>query len=438
MPSILIADDHLNFRTMLATELSARGYDAAEADTGARALEMLEENEYDVMLLDLNMPGMEGLEVLKKVKALELPVEVVIFTGHATVSFAVQAMKLGAYDYLVKPFPIDELVIVIQKALEKRRLVHENLLLKTQLSLIDRPDVIVSRSRLMQDTLDTACRAAATEIPILICGESGTGKELIASKIHESSPRAGGPFIPVNCGAIPENMLESEMFGYEKGAFTGASSRKPGLLELADRGTIFLDEIGELPRQLQVKLLRVIETGRFFRLGGIREVRVDVRYISATNKDLKKEMASESFRADLYYRLSAITISVPPLRERPEDIPLLVEHFLRRLPGGRMKRVSEDAMRALMAYSWPGNVRELQNVISQAAVLSRSDIIELSDIHVDFASSAASSPRLDDIEREHILKIFRATGGERGKTADILGISPKTLYRKLKAYGVTE
>ncbi|MEK7383423.1 MAG: sigma-54 dependent transcriptional regulator, partial [Elusimicrobiota bacterium] len=365
---------------LLATELAAGGYDAAEADCGARALEMLERDDYDVLLLDLNMPGMGGMDVLKKVKALDLPAEVIILTANATVPTAVEAMKLGAYDYLIKPFPTEELRVVIEKALEKKRLIGENLLLRTQLRRRSAPAVIVTRSPLMLQALETAHKAAASDLPVLVCGESGTGKELIAGAIHDASPRAGGPFVPINCGAIPEAMLESEIFGYEKGAFTGAVAKKPGLLEVADRGTLFLDEIGELPRQLQVKLLRVVETGRFFRLGGTREVRVDIKYVSATNKDLKKEIGTGGFRPDLYYRISALTITVPPLRERPEDIPPLVEHFVKGSPAFRNKTFTGEAMRALCAYPWPGNVRELQNMIHRAALLAKGDVIGRSDL----------------------------------------------------------
>jgi DNA-binding NtrC family response regulator len=437
--TILVADDDKNLRTVLITELSAEGADAFGADSGKQALELLEKEEFDVLLLDLNMPGLSGLDVLKKIKALEIPVETIILTGHATVQTAVDAMKLGAYDFLTKPFKGEELRAVLEKALEKKKLLSENLLLKTQLKRQTDSSGLITGSPLMLEILETVGKVAATDLPVLIHGESGVGKELIARAIHDASDRAEGPFIPINCGAIPENMLESELFGHEKGAFTGAHAKKLGLLEIANNGTLFLDEVGELPQQLQIKFLRVIETKKFFRVGGVKEIRVDVKFVSASNKDIKAEVETGGFRADLFYRISALTVSIPPLRERREDIPLLIEHFRKKNPAFRQKRFSKGALGALSRYSWPGNVRELQNMVHRILLLSKEDVIEERDLPPDLIEDHKDhSGRLADVEKDHILSVLKDAGGQRGKAAEALGIDPKTLYRKLMEYGVKE
>lgn len=317
---VLVADDDKNLKKVIMSELSDGRFDVHETDSGIKAMEFLEKEEYDVLLLDLNMPGLGGMDVLKKIKTLEIPTEVIILTGHATVSTAVEAMKLGAYDYLTKPFKIEELKAIIEKAHEKKRLLSENLFLKTQIKRQSETQKIITKSPIMLEIMETVKKVAMSDFPVIIYGESGAGKELVARAIHDSSEMAEGPFIPINCGAIPENMLESELFGHEKGAFTGAYAKKLGLLEIANNGTLFLDEIGELPHQLQIKLLRVIETGSFFRVGGVKEIRVNVKFISATNKEIKTEVDKGNFRPDLYYRISALTLHIPPLRERKEDI----------------------------------------------------------------------------------------------------------------------
>jgi DNA-binding NtrC family response regulator len=312
---ILIADDENNVRKVFCIELSAGGADVDESENGLRTLELLEKKEYDVLLLDLNMPGLGGIDVLKRMKTLEIPTEVIILTANATVATAVEAMKLGAYDYLTKPFSLEELSTIIEKASEKKRLYRENVLLKTQIKRETEGKPLIGKSRIMLDLLATIKQVASTDLPVLITGESGTGKEHIARIIHRDSPRAEQPFLAINCGALPESMVESELFGYEKGAFTGAHARKPGLLEIAHKGTLLLDEIGDMPAPLQVKLLRVIETGSFFRLGGIREMKVNVRLVSATNKSLQAEIEKGAFRQDLFYRVAAFTVHIPPLRE---------------------------------------------------------------------------------------------------------------------------
>lgn len=360
---ILIADDDKNLRKVLMNELSYEGFDVNEADNGRKAMDLLEKTEYDVLLLDLNMPGMGGMEVLKNIKGLDVSTEVIILTAHATLSAAIDAMKLGAYDFLTKPFQIEELAAVIEKAYEKKNLLSENLLLKSQIKRQSETKHIITKSHVMIEILDTVKKFADSDLPVLVSGESGVGKELIAKALHDASKRAEGPFIPINCSAIPDTMLESELFGHEKGAFTGAHIRKLGLLEIASHGTLFMDEIGEMNLQLQGKLLRVIETGSFFRVGGIKEIKVDVRFISATNKDIKKEIEAGNFRNDLYYRISTLTLHVPPLRERKEDIPLLAEYVIKNNPSFKHKKLSKNALEILSEYAWPGNVRELQNVI---------------------------------------------------------------------------
>jgi two-component system response regulator AtoC len=439
MIRVLIADDDKHLRKILAKTLTDSGLDVTETDSGLKAAALLGQDEYDILLLDLHMPKISGIDTLKKIKSANLPTEVIILTGNATVSTAVEAMKLGAYDYLTKPCKIAELKVIIEKAYEKKKLIHENILLKTQLQRQSAAGTIITNSPLMHDILKTITRLAASDYPVLLLGESGTGKELLAKAVHEASLHAEGPFVPLNCGAIPETVMESELFGHELGAFTGAHARKPGLLEIADKGTLFLDEIGEMPQQLQVKFLRVIETGKFFRVGGTREVSVDVKFVAATNKDLKRETEKGGFREDLYYRISALTIHVPPLRERKEDIPLLVEHFLKSNPMCKTKNFSAEALRVLSAYAWPGNVRELQNVVHRAVLLSQRDVIVPVDLPSDMDERRKDAcNRLEDLEREHILSVLNKVAGHRGKAAEILGISPKTLYNKLLSYGVAE
>jgi len=436
---ILIADDDKNLRKVLMNELSEEGFNVNETDNGIKAVDMLEKDEYDVLLLDLNMPGLSGMDVLKKIKDLDIPTEVIILTAHATVSTAVDAMKLGAYDYLTKPFQINELITFIEKAYEKKKLLSENLLLKSQIKRQSVTKDIITKNPLMLEILENVKKVAISDLPILIYGESGVGKELIAKAIHNASKRIDMPFLPINCGAIPETMLESELFGHEKGAFTGAYAKKLGLLEIANHGILFLDEIGELTSKLQGKLLRVIETGSFFRVGGVKEVRVDVKFVSATNKDLKKEIEIGNYRPDLYYRVCALTLCIPPLRERQEDIPLLVEHIIKNNTTFKNKNISKKSLRILSGYPWPGNVRELQNVIHRALFLSRDNIIEPHDLPADLVSSHKIPSRLlEDMEREHILNVLRETDGQRKKAAEILGIDPKTLYRKLSIYGIKE
>jgi DNA-binding NtrC family response regulator len=435
---ILIAEDDRNLRKVLSAELSVADFKVSEADNGIRAKELLEKEEHDVLLLDLNMPGMGGMEVLNFIKEAGISTEVIVFTGNATVATAVDAMKMGAYDYISKPFQIHKLISVIEKAHERKSLRSENLALKSQIRRQSEAPEIITRSPLMLEILENIKKFAVSDLPVLVCGESGSGKELIARAVHDASGRKDALFLPINCGAIPETMLESELFGHEKGAFTGAHARKAGLLEIANHGTLFLDEISELNLQLQGKILRAIETGSFFRVGGTSEVRVDVRYLSATNKDIMKEIEEKNFRQDLFYRISTFTVHIPPLRERREDIPLIVEHIIRNNPAFKNRKLSRNALEILSEYSWPGNVRELQNVIQRALFLSRNDNIDSIDLPFDLISRQNSSAkRLEDVEREHILQVFREVNAHKKKAAEILGIDPKTLYRKLSHYGIS-
>ena len=433
---VMIADDEKNIRELLRDELSPLVSHVVEVQNGSKALELLEKEEFDVLLLDMNMPGLDGIDVLKSIKSQEIPTEVIILTAHATVMTAVEAMKLGAYDYLMKPFKIIELAPIIEKAYEKKKLRNENLLLKTQVKRQWETRTLIAESPAMREVLETAAKVAGSAYPVLITGESGTGKELVARTIHAASARSDEPYVVINCGALPENMIESELFGYEKGAFTGAHARKPGLLEIAHQGTLFLDEIGDMPQPLQVKLLRVIETGCFYRLGGTREMKVDLRVLSATNKNLKVEIEKGTFRQDLYYRISALNIFLPPLRDRQEDIVPLIRHFQSSDPVFRQKAFTDEALKALSAYAWPGNVRELQHVVHRVLLLSRGNVIGPADLPPDLTMQAGpDSARLDDRERQHILTVLKKSGGDKIKAAEILGIHPKTLARKLSGYG---
>ncbi|MGZ3535464.1 MAG: sigma-54-dependent transcriptional regulator [Thermodesulfobacteriota bacterium] len=437
MMKVLVADDDKNLRKVLANEFSEEGFDVDEAEGGVKAMDLLEKDDYDVLILDLNMPGLGGMDVLKKIRTLGLSTEIIILTGHSTVTTAVEAMKLGAYDYLTKPFSIAELKAVVEKAYEKKALINENLGLKTQIRRQSQIQSIITKNPKMLEILEHVKTVAMSDFPVLIYGGSGVGKELIARAIHDASKRAEGPFIPINCGAIPENMLETELFGHEKGAFTGAHARKLGLLEIAHHGTLFLDEISELSSSLQGKLLRVIETGTFFRVGGTKEIVVDVKILSATNKDIKSEMERNNFRSDLYYRISTLTLSIPPLKERKEDISPLIDHTIQTNPDFKNKSFSKEALKILLEYPWPGNVRELQNVVHRTLLLSKNDVIERSDLPTDLITDLKGSGRkLEDVEKEHILKVLKEAGGHKGKAAEILGVDPKTLYRKLLSYGV--
>ena len=439
---VLIVDDEINFSSVVSEELTNEGFYVEQVSDGKDALKLLQQGEYDVVLLDINMPQLSGIDVLKKFQRDDLPPEFIMITGYASVQTAIEAMKLGAYDYITKPYRIEKLKTLIEKAWDKRRIRRENIILRTKLKEDDM--VIDTKSPLLLEILEAARKVALTNAPVLISGESGTGKELMARFIHNSSQRANGPFIAFNSGAIPDSILESELFGYEKGAFTGAQTNKPGYFELADRGTLFLDEIGDISPSMQAKLLRSIETNRFFKVGGIKEIEVDIRVVAATNKDLKKEAEAGRFRHDLYYRLAAMNIHLPPLRERKGDIPLLVEGFLE--SERDRKKVDGEVMKRLMAYPWPGNVRELRNVIQRAVILCKGQTITIKDLPLELQNpsqtwwdekiSSSSLPPLKILEKQHIKVVMQQVNGHKGKASRILGIDPKTLYRKIKEYGL--
>ena len=463
---ILIAEDEANLRLVLQKELERLGYRVQAAPDGEAALRKLEESNVDVLLCDINMPRIDGMEVLRRVHQRPNPPEVIMLTGQATVETAVEAMKLGAYDYLTKPYSITELDVRVKQAAEKRRLRVDNLRLREQLARQSGLPEIVSVSPAMTEAIRLVERVAPSEASVLITGESGTGKELIAHAIHRLSTRAEGSFIDINCAAFQESLLESELFGYEAGAFSGAKGRKLGLIELADGGTLFLDEVTELPAQLQAKLLRAIETRTFFRVGGVRKVEVNVRIVAATNRNLDSVVANESFRSDLLYRINGFQIDLAPLRDRPEDIEPLARHLLANEGGTPSPELEPAALDALRAYTWPGNVRQLKNCLERAVILSNNGRITIAELPPEvvrpagpaafvgptsqpgaavdfnagassFGSTAVSSPTsLRDVERQQILSALEQTGWHRGKTAEILGISPSTLYRRLRDYNL--
>lgn len=456
---ILIAEDEANLRLVLQKELERLGYRVQAAPDGEAALRKLEESNVDVLLCDINMPRIDGMEVLRRVHERPNPPEVIMLTGQATVETAVEAMKLGAYDYLTKPYRIAELDVRVRQAVEKRRLRVDNLRLREQLARQSALPEIVSVSRVMKEAIRLVERVAPSEASVLITGESGTGKELIAHAIHRLSPRANASFIDLNCAAFQESLLESELFGYEAGAFSGAKGRKLGLIELSDGGTLFLDEVTELPAQLQAKLLRAIETRTFFRVGGVRKVEVDTRIVAATNRNLESVVADGSFRSDLLYRINGFQIELVPLRERPEDIEPLARHLLHQVGGTTPPELEDTALDALRSYSWPGNVRQLKNTLERAVILSNNGRITLAElphevsrpgvyapalvttsllgVTPDAGANPVGSPAsLREVERQQILAALEQSGWHRGKTAEILGISPSTLYRRLRDYGL--
>ncbi|PYM31441.1 MAG: sigma-54-dependent Fis family transcriptional regulator [Candidatus Rokuibacteriota bacterium] len=437
---VLVADDERNLRELMVRELGRKGHEVDDVGDGEAALARLQEASYDVVVLDMKMPKREGIEVLRELQALAEPPQVIVMTGFQEVSTAVEAMKLGAYDYLTKPTKIEELDIVIRKAAEKGQLVRDNEALRAHAPGGEPASGILTKSAAMQAALRIIDRVAPTDSAVLILGDSGTGKELVARAIHELSHRAQRPFVPIHCGALPREVFESELFGHEKGAFTGAVGTKPGLVELADGGTLFLDEIGEMEPDSQVKVLRALETGTFFRVGGTRPRRVDVRLVAATNRDLAEAMKTGAFRQDLYFRINTIAVKLPPLRERREDIALLATHFVGTTAAYGVKRLSPRVLAALEAYDWPGNVRELLHAIERAVILSKGEEIQPEDLPPEVlgAPAAAASPggSLEQMERQHIVATLRQVGGHRGKAAALLAIDPKTLYRKIIAYGV--
>ncbi len=458
MAKLLVVDDEKNLRLVVQKEMSRQGHDVETADDGESAWELLEAQDFDVVLCDINMPRLDGMGLLRRTRERsQNPPEVIMLTGQATVESAIEAMKLGAYDYLTKPYRIGELSALVTAAAEKQQLKVDNQRLRAQLARTSQslPD-IVAESAQMKETLRLVHRVAPSETSVLITGESGVGKELVAQAIHRLSRRADKPFIDLNCAALQDTLLESELFGHEAGAFSGARTRKLGLFEIADGGTLFLDEVMEMPMQLQSKLLRALETRSFFRVGGVKKVDVDVRLLAATNRDKQQAVADGVFRADLMYRINSFEINVAPLRERREDIEPLARHLLHKLAGAGAPEMSPATIDALTEFEWSGNVRQLRNCLERAVLLCDNGTItprelppevafrtERPNVSVSYAAPQTdgvssfqnvSPTNLRDVERQQIIGALEKTGWHRGKTAEILGISPSTLYRRLREY----
>lgn len=448
---ILVVDDEPSQRKMLQANLSLDGYDVYEADDGKTAISRVSEEFFDLILMDNRMSQLDGIEALKQIKKISPGIPVIIITAYASVETAVEALQSGAHDYLTKPLDIDELRIKVQQTLEFWRLKEENILQKRRIENLFDASRIIGRSQKMRQVLETVAMVAPTEASVLILGESGTGKELIANALHQGSSRCDRRFIKINCAALPETLLESELFGHERGAFTGAVGRKPGRFELADGGTIFLDEIGEMTFSTQAKLLRVLQEREFEPLGSTRSVKVDIRVISASNRDLKDEVKKGNFREDLFYRLNVVPINLPPLRERKEDIPLLIDHFLQiynEKNSRRLKGFHPRALDAMMRYSWPGNIRELENVVERAVILTMDEYVSYSELPESISGETANTipttsragiapgMTIRELEKELILVTLEHNDGNRTRSAGFLGITRRTLQNKLKEYGI--
>ncbi len=445
---VLIVDDDQAICRVLEAQLAREGFAVASSCDGREAIEMAARTKFDVVLLDMIMPGMTGIELLRELRSMAVPPEVVIMTGQPDVDTAVEAMKLEAHDYVVKPVDTPKLTQVIRNAAERRRLERENQVLRHIVSQVDKESPIVSASPQMQDVLEVIERVAPAIAPVLITGETGTGKSLIAKTIHRRSSRTNEPLMPINCAGIQETLLESELFGHEKGAFTGAQVTKPGLFEVADGGTVFLDEIGEMSPTMQAKLLQVLDEGHLRRVGGTKLLQVDVRILAATNRDLQEDVNEKRFREDLFYRLNVVRVQLPPLRERREDIPGLIELYLERYsPPGQRKQISPRAMQYLREYSWPGNVREVSNILEGVVLLARGTTIELEDLPAGLKPAAdmmpgdpseASEPlSMAEIQRLHIIRTLEWTEGKKAQASRLLGINVKTLNNKIRRYDIT-
>jgi DNA-binding NtrC family response regulator len=439
---ILIVDDEFSVRDSLLQWFRQDGYDVEVAEDAAAGLHAIERGPFDVVLTDIKMPGMDGLELQERIHAVDPRVAVIMITAFASVETAIRALKQGAFDYVTKPVDPDELSHLVRKALSQRELQDENVKLRETIEHLNPLQTIVGDSPGMRQVAEHVRRVAETDATVLIRGESGTGKELVARAIHALGPRRYFPIVPVNCGAMPESLLESEIFGHEKGAFTGAQFRRKGRLEMADQGTLFLDEIGTIGMKMQVDLLRVLETKELMRVGGSRPVKVDFRVICSTNEDLEAAVKAGRFREDLYYRINVFSIVVPPLRERPSDIPLLARHFLERLSAQMDRRYTDlapDALERLAGHSWPGNVRELANAIERAMVVGRPPLIHARDLPILEAPTEAEGPSgesLQDMERHHIRRVLARTGWNVTRAAEILDIDRVTLYNKIRKYGL--
>ena len=447
MPArILVIDDEDSMCNFMEIMLAKEGYQVDTTTSGHEGVSLLKQQNYDLVIADLMMPEISGLEVLTEIKSFKQDQEVIVMTAFASVDTAIEAMKQGAADYVTKPFKVDEIKLTIEKSINRRTLIHENNTLKRQLQEDNSFDKFIGTSEPVVRMKKLARRVASSDSTVLIRGESGTGKDLIARAIHLLSPRCSGPFVTINCGALPENLLESELFGHKKGSFTGAFKDKEGLFKVASGGTFFLDEVGNTSLAIQVKLLRVLEDKKITPVGGTQPIDVDVRLIAATNADLETDVNAGKFRADLFYRLNVIPIQIPALRERKEDIPLLVDYFIKRYCAKLnvpLKGITDDAMKLLLDYNWPGNVRELENTIERTILLNRTDSLEISDFpeRLSKPDSAAlvndtppSNPTLESIEKAYIHYVMTQTDGKKAEAARILGIDTSTLYRKIERY----
>jgi DNA-binding NtrC family response regulator len=439
---VLVVDDEEPFRRLLKKELNRKGFVTDTAENGSSALNTLKDSSYDVILLDVLMPGMDGISMMKKMRSDPASPAIVVLTGQATIDTAVEAMKNGAYDYLSKPYKLEELVIIVNRAYEQRKLRLENELLQQEVARKGTPDDFIGKSNHHNETLSFIEKIAPTDSTVLIRGESGTGKELAANYIWKKSKRNGHPLIALNCSTFAENLMESELFGHEKGAFTDAYKVKHGLVETANEGTLFLDEIGEMPAGLQAKLLRFLDSGEFRRVGGNKNLKTDVRVIAATNKDLESSIGNGAFREDLYYRLNVININLSPLRDRKDDIVPLANYFLEKYQKKNAKIIKgfdKSSIELLTGYDWPGNIRELENVTERAVILCGKDTITSDDFVIPSKPALADQgelPQLKDIEKEYILKVLEKTDWNKSKASKLLGLDRKTLYHKLKKYGL--
>jgi two-component system, NtrC family, response regulator HydG len=449
--TVLVVDDDSAHRIMLKTLMTGWGYEVSEADDGSSAIQAVRERPFDLILMDIRMIKVSGLEALSEIKSFNPSIPVIIMTAYSSVETAVEALKNGAYDYLTKPLDFDELRLTMERAMEHLQLKEENRRLRETLGArFDRQNII-GRSQTMNRLLETVAQVATSEATVLITGDSGTGKELIAGALHFNSNRKEGPFVKMNCAAVTESLLESELFGHEKGSFTGATRRKEGKFVQADGGSLFLDEIGEMSMAMQVKLLRALQEREITRVGGEEVIKVDVRVIAATNRDLKRAIMDGGFREDLFYRLNVVTLNVPPLKERREDIPLLAQHFLGVFAEKNHKTIkgmTPQAMDGLLKYEWPGNVRELMNAIERAVVLARSDYLGSQDLPLTLGdegsmetlnTSGAINPAnlpLEEVEKATVLQTLESAGGNKSEAARRLGITRKTLHKKLKKYGI--
>jgi two-component system NtrC family response regulator len=454
MDTILIVDDEKNYLLILGAVLEEEGFEPLTAGSGPEALEILKHSDVDLVLTDMKMPGMDGIELLDEVKKIDPELPVIMMTAYGTVEKAVEAMRKGAYHYLLKPFDNDSLILYATKAIETYRVIKENRHLRYAVESRYRFDNIIGKSKAMMRVFETIRKVAPSSATVLIEGENGTGKELVAKSIHFNSPRREGPFVAVNCSALAESLLESELFGHEKGAFTGAVAMKKGRFELADGGTLFLDEIGELTPKLQVQLLRVLQERTFERVGGVKPIKVDIRIIAATNKHLSEEVKAGRFREDLFYRLHVLHITLPPLRRRPEDIRPLIEHFIQKYADERnadrpLAGIEPEAERLLYQYTWPGNVRELENVVERAVILSSGEIIRPDDLPAYFKSNADTMTRLAGIpenatlqdtlamiEKAMIQRALITANNVQSHAAKLLGIGKSGLNQKIKKYGL--